>query len=162
MLMWYFWMLINFQECFYCLSNHDRYHVSEGLLPSVRHFFRFISGDDEFDSHGFTKQKFDMFRVNWKEPEAFAGESGAQVFDVTIVDSINFEKDDDVTRAAGSDLPGPGWPVSSNWSREDGSSKLVNFKYLIDSGGQGILGYWKGAASYGIGTHKEALLILRR
>ena len=102
-----------------------------------------------------------------------AGESGAQVSDVAIVDSINFEKDDDVTRAAGSDLPGPGRPVSANWSRKDGSSKLINFKYLIDSRRQGIVstrylksrkfnqslktvvswGYWKGAASYGIGTH---------
>lgn len=54
-----------------------------------------------------------------------AGESDAQVFDVTMVDSINFEEDDDVTDAAGSDLPSPGRPVSANWSRTDGSSGLL-------------------------------------
>jgi hypothetical protein len=81
-----------------------------------------------------------------------------------------------MNRSTDSDLPSPGRPVSANWSRNDGSSGLVTFEYLIDaSGRQGLVstkylknrkfnqslknianwGYWTGSGSYGIGTHKE-------
>lgn len=30
-----------------------RYHVGESMLPSMRHFLRFIGLDEKFDAHGF-------------------------------------------------------------------------------------------------------------
>lgn len=39
----------------------DRYHVGESMLPSMRHFLRFIDLDDKFDAHGF-RHKVGRFR----------------------------------------------------------------------------------------------------
>lgn len=33
--------------------NFTRYHVGESMLPSLRHFLRFIDLDDAFLNHGF-------------------------------------------------------------------------------------------------------------
>ena len=33
-----------------------RYHVGESMLPSMRHFLRFIEADDRFDSFGFVQK----------------------------------------------------------------------------------------------------------
>lgn len=30
-----------------------RYHIGESMLPSMRHFLRFIDLDDKFNNHGF-------------------------------------------------------------------------------------------------------------
>ena len=34
-------------------TNCARYHVGESMLPSMRHFLRFIDLDDTFLNHGF-------------------------------------------------------------------------------------------------------------
>ena len=34
-------------------DKFPRYHVGESMLASIRHFFRFIDLDEEFDKHGF-------------------------------------------------------------------------------------------------------------
>lgn len=39
-----------------CRPEIIRYHVGESMLPSMRHFLRFIDLDSTFDSYGF-KQK---------------------------------------------------------------------------------------------------------
>ena len=53
------WSLL---PCTRCLLDHDwagtktdcaRYHVGESMLPSMRHFLRFIELDDTFLNHGF-------------------------------------------------------------------------------------------------------------
>ncbi len=33
-----------------------RYHVGESMLPSIRHYVRFIDLDDEFNRQDFTKK----------------------------------------------------------------------------------------------------------
>ena len=33
-----------------------RYHIGESMLPSLRHFLRFIDCEDTFLQHGFTKK----------------------------------------------------------------------------------------------------------
>lgn len=33
-----------------------RYHIGESMLPSIRHYLRFIDLDKEFDDYGFTKK----------------------------------------------------------------------------------------------------------
>ena len=102
-----------------------------------------------------------------------AGKSGAQIFDQTKVDSIDFESTDE---GWVDDLPNPGRPVSATWSRKDGSSGVIRFDDLIDASGRaGVIttkylknrkfnqglknvaswGYFKNAGHYGVGTPQE-------
>ncbi|KAL8723148.1 MAG: hypothetical protein Q9225_000489 [Loekoesia sp. 1 TL-2023] len=181
-------------------DKFPRYHVGESMLASIRHFFRFIDLDDEFDKHGFRQKKGAVFKLNAKPevytdfiaaggPEGYAynvvrsesddlifkhaAKSGAQTFDQTKVESIEFVQTDE---AWVDDLPNPGRPVSATWSRKDGSSGVIKFDDLIDASGragvvatkyfknrkynQGLKniatwGYWKNTGYYGVGTHKE-------
>lgn len=101
-----------------------------------------------------------------------AAKSGAQTFDQTKVESIQFEP----TEAWNNDLPNPGRPVSAKWSRKDGSSGIIKFDDIIDASGRiGIVstkhwknrrynqglkniatwGYFQGTGSYGVGTNRE-------
>ncbi|KAI9039848.1 NAD(P)/FAD-dependent oxidoreductase [Aspergillus affinis] len=43
-------------------DEFPRFHVGESMLPSIRHFFRYIDLDTKFKEHGFTK-KVDIFVV---------------------------------------------------------------------------------------------------
>ncbi|KAJ5144351.1 hypothetical protein N7476_004836 [Penicillium atrosanguineum] len=47
-----------------------RYHIGESMLPSIRHFLRFIDLDKTFDSYGFKRKDGAMFKLNSK-PEVF-------------------------------------------------------------------------------------------
>ena len=99
-----------------------------------------------------------------------AANSGARTFDGVKVKGIDF------VPIENEDGPGIGQPVSASWSRKDGSSGDIKFKYLVDASGRaGIVsikylknrsfnsdlknvaswGYWKGGVSYGVGTPKE-------
>lgn len=102
-----------------------------------------------------------------------AAKSGAQTFDQTKVESIEFEPTEE---AWNNDLPNPGRPVSAKWSRKDGSSGIIKFGDIIDASGRvGIVstkhwknrrynqglkniatwGYFQGTGSYGVGTNRE-------
>lgn len=101
-----------------------------------------------------------------------ARESGAKTFDLTKVNSVDFEPVDN----ASDGLSNPGRPVSASWSRKDGTSGTISFEYFIDATGrQGLLstkylknrsynqglknianwGYWKGAGDWGVGTPRQ-------
>ena len=105
-----------------------------------------------------------------------AAKCGAQTFDGVKVNSIEFIPSDEQVVTAEGDSPNPGKPVAASWSRKDGSSGEIKFDYLVDASGRvGLLstkylknrksnqglknianwGYWKGAASYAVGTHRE-------
>ena len=43
---------ISESACLYTLSR--RYHIGESLIPSVRHYLRFIDADEKVASYGFT------------------------------------------------------------------------------------------------------------
>ncbi|KAL8852078.1 MAG: hypothetical protein Q9221_003008 [Calogaya cf. arnoldii] len=182
-------------------DKFPRYHVGESMLASIRHFFRFIDLNEEFNKYGFRKKNGAVFKLNEKMPEVYtdfvaaggpegyaynvvrsesdqlifkhAAKSGAQTFDQTKVDSLEFEP---TTEKWDNDLPNPGRPVSAKWSRKDGSSGVIKFDDLIDASGrvgvvttkylknrkynQGLKniatwGYFKNTSYYGIGTHKE-------
>lgn len=140
-------------------DQHPRYHIGESLLPSIRHFLRFIGADDKFKSFGFMNKNGAAFKLNRSQPPAYtdfiaangpdghswnvvrsqadeilfrhAEECGAHVFDCTKVADIQFEDP-----AAGSDDP-VGRPVSVTWSRKaDGSTGTVDFEYLVDASGR--------------------------
>ncbi|TDL19003.1 FAD/NAD(P)-binding domain-containing protein [Rickenella mellea] len=48
-----------------------RYHVGESMLPSLRHFLRFIDLDEEFDKHGFMKKNGAAFKMNSSKREGY-------------------------------------------------------------------------------------------
>ncbi|KAL8676492.1 MAG: hypothetical protein Q9186_006987 [Xanthomendoza sp. 1 TL-2023] len=182
-------------------DKFPRYHVGESMLASIRHFFRFIDLDEEFNKHGFRRKNGAVFKLNEKQPPVYtdfvaaggpdgfaynvvrsesdemifkhAAKSGAQTFDQTKVDSIEFEPTDE---AFPTELPNPGRPISAHWSRKDGSSGTIKFDDLIDASGRvGVIttkyyknrkynqglkniaswGYFKNTQSYGIGTKAE-------
>lgn len=140
-----------------------RYHIGESMLPSMRHFLRFIDLDSTFDSYGFVQKRGAAFRLN-QFPEAYtdfvaaggpdayawnvvrseaddlmfkhAGKSGAKVFDGVKVNSIEFVPLDEKDAPADPELPNPGRPVSATWSRKDGSSGTIKFEYLVDASGR--------------------------
>lgn len=43
-------------KMFQTLNYPSRYHIGESMLPSIRHYLRFIDLDEEFDKHGFQKK----------------------------------------------------------------------------------------------------------
>ncbi|CAG8022389.1 unnamed protein product [Penicillium nalgiovense] len=140
-----------------------RYHIGESMLPSMRHFLRFIDLDETFDKYGFVQKKGAAFKLN-SFPEAYtdfvaaggpdayawnvdraeadnlmfqhAGKSGAKVFDGVKVTSIEFTPLDEQNGQTDSELPSPGRPVSASWARKDGTSGTTQFEYIIDASGR--------------------------
>ncbi|KAJ5659678.1 FAD/NAD(P)-binding domain-containing protein [Penicillium longicatenatum] len=140
-----------------------RYHIGESMLPSMRHFLRFIDLDETFDKYGFVQKKGAAFKLN-AFPEAYtdfvaaggpdayawnvdraeadnlmfqhAGKSGAKVFDGVKVNSIGFTSLDEQNGQTDPELPNPGRPVSADWSRKDGTSGTIKFEYIIDASGR--------------------------
>ncbi|CEJ60095.1 hypothetical protein PMG11_08681 [Penicillium brasilianum] len=139
-----------------------RYHIGESMLPSMRHFLRFIDLDSTFDNYGFKIKKGGMFKMNSK-PRVFAGgpqgytwnivrseadelmfkhaaQSGAKTFDGVRVGDLEFrpwDKNDSVEqKLAEFPEPNPGRPTSARWSRKDGTSGVISFNYLVDASGR--------------------------
>ncbi|KAF7759719.1 hypothetical protein Agabi119p4_11414 [Agaricus bisporus var. burnettii] len=52
-------------------ENFPRYHVGESMLPSMRHFLRFIDADDRFDAFGFIQKHGAAFQFNAHKREGF-------------------------------------------------------------------------------------------
>ena len=65
-----------------------------------------------------------------------AAKSGAKTFDETKVESIEFEPSDVSAEELELPLPNPGTPRSAKWSRKDGTTGEIKFKYLIDASGR--------------------------
>ncbi|KAG6999547.1 hypothetical protein G7Y79_00034g069700 [Physcia stellaris] len=106
-----------------------------------------------------------------------AGKCGAEIFDGTKVDSIEFVPTSNANgQTQDASTPDPGRPVSATWSRKDGSSGKIEFDYLVDASGragvvstkylknrkhnQGLKnianwGYWQNAGDYAVGTPRE-------
>lgn len=103
-----------------------------------------------------------------------AGKLGAHTFDETKVESIEFTPTD-LIQDSDLPVPNPGRPVSAKWSRKDGTTGEIKFKYLIDASGRnGVIstkylknrkinqglknvanwGYWKNARPYAEGTER--------
>ncbi|EPS29158.1 hypothetical protein PDE_04107 [Penicillium oxalicum 114-2] len=131
-------------------DGFPRYHIGESMLPSFRHFLRFIDLDSAFLNYGFTVKH--------------AKVSGAKVFDGVKVNDINF---DDIT----------GHPYAASYTQKaTGARGTIGLRYLVDaSGREGLIntkyvknrtynaalknvahwGYWKGTKPYQEGMQKE-------
>ncbi|PNP59076.1 hypothetical protein THARTR1_01324 [Trichoderma harzianum] len=138
-------------------EKFPRYHIGESMLPSMRHFLKFIDAYEKWDAHGFNVKKGGAFRLNWSRPETYtdfiaaggpggyawnvvrseadellfkhAAECGVKTFDETKVASIEFAP-------ATSGSQSLGRPVSATWTRKDGSSGTVSFDYVVDASGR--------------------------
>ena len=105
-----------------------------------------------------------------------AKKCGAHTYDGTKINQIEFEPYEDKDFLADLKIPNPGRAVSATWSRKDGSSGKICFDYVVDASGRaGVIStkylknrtvneglrniahwtYWKGAATYGVGTERE-------
>ncbi|KAJ7502906.1 FAD binding domain-containing protein [Mycena galericulata] len=112
-------------------AKFPRYHVGESLIPSVRHYMRFIGADEKLASHGFVHKPGSAIKFNQYKREGYtdfmalgadnaafnvvrsefdhlllnhARSSGASVYEQTKVTSIAFSPDD------------ANRPVSVSWS----------------------------------------------
>ncbi|KAJ7874822.1 FAD binding domain-containing protein [Mycena olivaceomarginata] len=112
-------------------AKFPRYHVGESLIPSVRHYMRFIGADEKLASHGFVNKPGSAIKFNQYKREGYtdfmalgtdnaafnvvrsefdhllmnhARSSGASVYEQTKVTSISFSSVD------------PKRPVSVSWS----------------------------------------------
>ncbi|KAM3064982.1 hypothetical protein ACMFMG_001190 [Clarireedia jacksonii] len=149
-------------------EKFPRYHVGESMLPSIRHFMRFIGCDEKFDSHGFRIKRGATFKLNSKPPGStnfiaaggpkgyaynvvrsesdellfrHAGESGAHIYDDFKVTSVDFVPSGlPPSTDPECKIPDPGRPTSASWTSKNGASGVVNFDYLVDaSGRQGLI-----------------------
>ncbi|KAK8037121.1 radH flavin-dependent halogenase [Apiospora marii] len=142
-------------------EKFPRYHVGESMLPSMRHFLKFIGGYEKWDAHGFNVKNGAAFRFNWSRPETYtdfiaaggkngyawnvvrsegddllfqhAAECDAKTFDATKVTSIEF---DSQGQEGSTESPGLGRPVAATWSRKDGSTGTIAIDYLVDASGR--------------------------
>ncbi|KAI0364421.1 FAD/NAD-P-binding domain-containing protein [Pilatotrama ljubarskyi] len=100
-------------------AKFPRYHIGESLLPSVRHFLRFIDAEAKIASHGFARKPGAAIKFNQYMHEGYtdfvalgasnsawnvvrsefdhlllqhAAECGAQVCEQTRVTDVNFEQ----------------------------------------------------------------------
>ncbi|KAF2420220.1 FAD/NAD(P)-binding domain-containing protein [Tothia fuscella] len=144
-------------------DKFPRYHVGESMLPSIRHYLKFIDLDKTFDSHGFRVKKGAVFKLNHSRPPAYtdfiaaggpegyaynvvrseadhlifkhASASGAKTFDGVKVGGLEFKPFDAL--ASETELPHLGRPVSAEWiSKENGTRGTISFEHLIDASGR--------------------------
>ncbi|KAI0472609.1 hypothetical protein GGR56DRAFT_697116 [Xylariaceae sp. FL0804] len=142
-----------------------RYHIGETMLPSFRHYLKFIDLDSEFDSKGFTKKLGAAFKMSPRNREGYtdflaaggpdnyswnvirseademlfrhAAKSGANTFEGVKVTSISFQAPLSVNGNAAEFGDYPGRPVSASWSRKgDGATGSIEFDYVVDATGR--------------------------
>ncbi|KAL4734482.1 hypothetical protein BDV11DRAFT_174721 [Aspergillus similis] len=134
-------------------EKFPRYHIGESMLPSLRHYLRFIDLDEDFVNHGFTKKVGAAFRMKPGNKEGWtnfleggpnnyawnvirseadellfrhAGKSGAKVFDGVKVTEIHFEPCTTTTTiGSSSDDIAIGRPVSASYTRTENNSTIT-------------------------------------
>ncbi|EPQ51290.1 FAD/NAD P-binding domain-containing protein [Gloeophyllum trabeum ATCC 11539] len=133
-------------------SKFPRYHVGEGMLPSMRHFLRYIDLEDEFHNHGFMHKPGACFVLNqglqmtytdfsalgpsmttWNVIRSesdemmlcHASRQGVKVFEETRVESIEFR-----------DGESSGRPIAATWKNKEGQSGRIHFEWLVDASGR--------------------------
>ncbi|KAH7872221.1 FAD/NAD-binding domain-containing protein [Lentinula edodes] len=136
------------------LTLAGREHVGESMLPSMRHYLRFIDLEHEYDRRGFPGAAFKFVqgerecytdfnilgpdRTTWNVLRAEADEimlqhaasQGVLVFEETRVNEVYFQPMEAHSSR----------PVSATWTHKSGRTGKITFDWLIDaSGREGIL-----------------------
>ncbi|KAH7883168.1 hypothetical protein F5I97DRAFT_1939012 [Phlebopus sp. FC_14] len=134
-------------------ARFPRYHIGESLIPSVRHYLRFIGAEQKLVNYGFEYKpgaaiKFNQFKREgytdfvalghnnsaWNVTRSdfdkllldHARESGALVYEKTKVVSLRFSPSD-ASR-----------PVAAEWLQSSNTDqrKLIAFDFLVDATGR--------------------------
>ena len=129
-------------------ERFPRYHIGESLLLTAMPTFEFLGVDQKIAAHGFVKKYGAYFKIKQGLKPAHinfrrrgklhqhsyqvvrseldkilldhAADVGAQVFEETRVDSIEFDGER---------------PIALNWARQQGESGRIAFDYLVDASG---------------------------
>ncbi|GJE91513.1 FAD/NAD(P)-binding domain-containing protein [Phanerochaete sordida] len=137
------------------MSKFPRYHIGESLLPSVRHYLRFIDAEEKVAAHGFARKpgsaiKFNQYmREGYTDFVALGAENsswnvarsefdalllehaqscGAQVFTETRVETLQFAPPTPTpTRSASFSASSS---RSTSRSRSDSTERIVDFGTL--------------------------------
>ncbi|KAJ4469986.1 hypothetical protein C8J55DRAFT_537748 [Lentinula edodes] len=128
-------------------AKHPRHHVGESMLPSMRHYLRFIDLEHEYDRRGFVHKAtwcsiqvytdFNILgpdRTTWNVLRAEADEimlqHAASQGVLTRVNEVYFQPMEAHSSR----------PVSATWTHKSGRTGKITFDWLIDaSGREGIL-----------------------
>ncbi|KAG1740887.1 uncharacterized protein EDB91DRAFT_1248267 [Suillus paluster] len=135
-------------------AQFPRYHIGESLIPSVRHYLRFIDAEQKLVEMGFKHKqqpgaamKFNQFKregytdfvalghanSSWNVVRSafdkmlldHAGSCGTKVFERTRVKSFRFSATE------------PFRPVAAEWlCAADGETGVISFDYLVDASGR--------------------------
>ncbi|KAG1764906.1 hypothetical protein EDD22DRAFT_1042432 [Suillus occidentalis] len=133
-------------------AQFPRYHIGESLIPSVRHYLRFIDAEQKLVEMGFKRKpgaamKFNQFKREGYTDFVMLGHSnsswnvvrsafdkmlldhaiscGTKVFEQTSVKSFRFSATESSR------------PVTAEWLRAaDGQTGVVSFDYLVDASGR--------------------------
>ncbi|PBK91714.1 FAD binding domain-containing protein [Armillaria gallica] len=112
-------------------SKFPRYHIGESLIPSVRHYLRFVGAEDKLANHGFVRKPGAALKFKQHAEEGYtdfvaighnnnawnvdrsefdlllmnhARTCGASVYELTRVNSLTFSQTD------------PSRPISASWT----------------------------------------------
>ncbi|OJA19373.1 hypothetical protein AZE42_08777 [Rhizopogon vesiculosus] len=133
-------------------AHFPRYHIGESLIPSVRHYLRFIDAEQKLVDMGFKHKpgaamKFNQFKregytdfvalghsnSSWNVVRSafdkmlldHATSCGTKVFERTRVESFRFSATDNSR------------PVAAEWfCAADGKRGVISFDYLVDASGR--------------------------
>ncbi|KAJ8495116.1 hypothetical protein ONZ45_g12997 [Pleurotus djamor] len=133
-------------------TKFPRYHIGEGMLPSMRHYLDYIDCEKKFDQHGFMHKPGACFKLREDLRETFtdfnafgprmttwnvirseadeilldhAATQGVAVYQKTRVVEVEFDGD-----------PANSRPISASWSNKAGDTGSIKFDYLIDASGR--------------------------
>ncbi|KAG2153327.1 hypothetical protein DEU56DRAFT_774567 [Suillus clintonianus] len=133
-------------------AQFPRYHIGESLIPSVRHYLRFIDAEQKLVEMGFKHKpgaamKFNRFKregytdfvalghtnSSWNVVRSafdkmlldHATSCGTKVFERTRVNTFRFSAAE------------PSRPVTAEWlCAADGETGVISFDYLVDASGR--------------------------
>ncbi|KAI0090520.1 hypothetical protein BDY19DRAFT_991965 [Irpex rosettiformis] len=148
------------------MSKFPRYHIGESLLPSVRHFLRFIDAEHKVAEYGFARKPGSAIKFNQYMREGYtdfvalgaennawnvrrsefdnlllehSADSGAKVFTQTRVDSLEFLSPESTPTAASSDIPTTPESARSFWGFGDSRSRSSSVQsHTAGYGGAGV------------------------
>ncbi|KAG2064894.1 FAD/NAD(P)-binding domain-containing protein [Suillus decipiens] len=163
-------------------AQFPRYHIGESLIPSVRHYLKFIDVEKKVVDMGFQNKPGAAIKFNQFKREGYTDFAGLGHFN-SVWNVVRSEFDKlllDHSASCGAKVfeqTSSSRPVAAEWLRSaDGEAGEITFDYLVDASGRAGLmstkhlrnrhfnaslknvalwGYWKGAGSYGLNTTRE-------